>query len=797
MRFFNIILAALGGILLHGCAGLETLQLAKDARTDYAIVFTAKEKEAADELKEHLDKITGADFKLVAEEDAAAVKAPAFYVGQTKFAASKGIDFGKFHDQEWLVRTIGKDIVIGGGKTRGTLYGVYDLLENKFGCHWYSYDTTEIPANKNLTLENVSIRKEPSFSSRDLFDYYYYSWLEKKEFRNQKCLSNKRNRASLAYGTMAIWPVTSRQYYDVHNFYAFINPKKYFKDHPEYFSMDASGKRYHGTLGPTMQGGQICMSNPDVVDIVYNSLVGFIKADRTKLPQDQWPTMYDISQMDGTAFICLCPKCKAITEREGSEAGLQLAFMNELARRIAGDYPEITIRTLAYGSTKPAPKHIKTEKNILIRWCDSFAVSDCFRPLSTQFNAGQKAEFEAWIKIGANIAVADYWNMGTEFFESPRVETVIDAIIGDLRYFHTNNVATYFCEVDVDEQDNQPNFIGLHLWLAYQLMLDIDQDEEMLIGRFLEGYYGPAAEPMGKFLAMLRKGVKETPTKMTCGGSEPRPYCTEQFMKTAWNYLQQAYNAAPEGSVYRSNVQKEMLTPIYVILRNKWAIGDRKEMIAIYKNTRLKYIERINQGQQALRLRWLNRLKTNLNSFEMVKLPVPKGFEGREIRLLGWPNLCWFKHTTEESYAADPDSIAGKALLSRKPRHYEKPTIHSTTTPGAGEMYSTAIGVYDYGTKKSISIDLRKDLPQDEKYHWYKIGVYELTPGTFVWGFYWQTQCSLAHLCLPPGGKADANNWEVWVSLKFTGPGYVNGSTRTNEIYWDQVMLVKPDEPGK
>ena len=793
MRFFNIILAALGGILLHGCAGLETLQLAKDARTDYAIVFTAKEKEAADELKEHLDKITGADFKLVAEEDAAAVKAPAFYVGQTKFAASKGIDFGKFHDQEWLVKTVGKDVVIGGGKTRGTLYGVYDLLENKFGCHWYSYDTTEIPANKNLTLENVSIRKEPSFYARDLFDYYYWSWPEKKEFQNQKRLSNKRNRSSLAYGTMAVWPVTSRQYYDVHNFYSFINPKKYFKDHPEYFSMDASGKRYQGV------GSQFCMSNPDTLDIVYNSLVGFIKTDRAKLPSDQWPTIYDISQMDGGGFICLCPQCKAITEREGSEAGLQLSFMNELARRISKEYPDVIIRTFAYGSTRKPPKHIKPEQNILIHWCDNFSLSDCFRPLTSEFNAGQKAEFDAWVKTGAKMSVWDYWNMGMQFFETPRVETLVDAIIGDLRYFHTNNVVNYFGEVDVDEKDNQPNFIGLHTWLAYQLLLDTDQDAEMLIGRFLKGYYGPAAEPMGKFLEMLRKGVKETKTPLI-SPIAPRAYCTEKFMQTAWVYLKQAYDAAPADSVYRSNVQKEMLTPIYVILRNKWAIGDRKEMIAIYKNTRLKYIERINPKVTADEYSneyWLGRLKTNLNSFEMVNLPAPKGFEGREIRLLGWPSLGWFKHTTEESYAADPDSVAGKALLSRKPRSYEKPAIHSATTPGAGEMYSTAIGIYDYGTQKPISIDPRKELPQDEKYHWYKIGVYELTPGTFVWGFYWQTQCSLAHLCLPPGGKADDNIWEIWVSLKFTGPGYVQGSAKTNEIYWDQVMLVKPDELGK
>ena len=795
MRFSYIILAALGGILLHGCAGLETLQLAKDTKTDYAIIYTVKEKEAADELKEHLDKITGADFKLVAEEDAAGVKTPAFYVGQTKFAASQGIDFSKFHDQEWLVKTVDKDIVIGGGKTRGTLYGVYDLLENKFGCHWYSYDTTEIPSNKNLTLENVSIRKEPSFTSRLIFDDYYMSWFLKKEFKAQKLLHKKRSRSSLNSGYwMGIWPDTTKQFEDCHNFYSYIDPKKYFKDHPEYFTMDASGKRYQGV------GSQFCMSNPDAADIVYNSLVGFIKADRAKLPSEQWPTTYDISQMDGEGFICLCPKCKAITEREGSESGLQLSFMNELARRISKEYPDVIIRTFAYGSTRKPPKNIKPDKNVLIRWCDNFALSDCYRPLTSEFNAGQKAEFDTWVKTGAKMYVWDYWNMGTEFFEPPRVETVVDAIINDLRYFKTNNVSRYFAELDVVEADNLPNFMDLHVWLAYQLMLDIDQNEEMLIRRFLKGYYGPAAEPMGKFLEMLRKGVKETPTKMCCGGAEPRPYCTEQFMKTVWGYLKQAYNAAPEGSVYRSNVQKEMLTPISVILRNKWVIGDRKEMIDIYKNTRLKYIERINPKVTANGYSneyWLGKLKTNLNSFEMVKLPVPKGFEGREIRLLGWPNLCWFKHTTEESYAADPDSIAGKALLSRKPRHYEKPTIHSTTTPGAGEMYSTAIGVYDYGTKKSISIDLRKDLPQDEKYHWYKIGVYELTPGTFVWGFYWQTQCSLAHLCLPPGGKADANNWEVWVSLKFTGPGYVNGSTRTNEIYWDQVMLVKPDEPGK
>jgi hypothetical protein len=45
----------------------------------------------------------------------------------------------------------------------------------------------------------------------------------------------------------------------------------------------------------------------------------------------------------------------------------------------------------------------------------------------------------------------------------------------------------------------------------------------------------------------------------------------------------------------------------------------------------------------------------------------------------------------------------------------------------------------------------------------------------------------------PADGLKDFNVWDIWASVKITGPAYVKGSEKKNEIYWDQVMLVKPE----
>ena len=790
--------------ILAACMALPLaagpLELSRGGKTEYKIVYASEyEKEAADELKLHLDQITGANFAI--EQESASVSGPAIWLGNTALARKQGIDSSKLAPEEWVIRDFGKDLVIAGGKRHGTQNGVYDLLETQFGCRWYAWDTTVIPKDPDLTLNGINIRKKPSFDSREIFDDYHSSWVLKPDIRAAKKMFRKRVGGSGDYGHQAYWPRHSKRYYDVHNFYYFLNPKKYFKDHPEYFSMDATGKRFHGKLGAAMNGGNFCLTNPEVRNIVTAKLFETIEADRKKLPEPKWPDIYSLSPMDSDGNLCLCPRCAAVEKKE-RKMGLLLDFVNDIARRVYKKYPGILIRTESYSNWTEPPVTIRPEKNVVIKWCNMYGLNDCYRPITHPINAGQKAQFDRWAKTGANLFARVYWNMGGQFFNPARVETMVDAIAPEIRYYHRNGVTMYFAEFQVPEGDNMQNFAPLQSYLGLKLMWDVSLDEKKLIADFMKGYYGPAEKPMTAFLNRLRKAVAAVKERMP-SINPSRPYCTEGFMRECWKDLEQAYNLTEPGTIYRNHVELEMLSPMFVILRNtEWKIGDRKQMTARYTAIRERLLKGFNEKSKpatARKKKMQEKLRSDLTSFIKLNLPVPEQFKNREVKMLGWPQLKWHNGIGyPDQFVNDPDSVTGKAIISPKPVKSRGGTgIHSLVKPGNGSMFSTAVGIYDYASRSAISRDLKDEVAEDEKYHWYKVGTYNVRQGSFVWCYYWRCQCPLESVWQPDDGMPGLNVWEVWVSLKFTGPAYVEGSKQPDRIWWDQVLLVRPEKKAK
>lgn len=795
MKKILTVLLLSGVVLLPLAAG--TLQLSKSGRTHYSIVYSSGEKEAAEELKLHLDQITGAKFPIVKE--GRSVKGPAIYLGNTALARKLGIHSAKLAPEEWIIRDSGQDLVIAGGFRQAVQMGVYDLLETQFGCRWLAWDTTVIPKYPSLTLKSVNIRKKPSFDLREIYDDLHFSWRLKDQKLKRK-LFRKRIRASGAEGILRFKPRYTRRYSGSHNFYYFLNPKKYFKTHPEYFSMNRQGKRVHGTIGPSMQGANFCLTNPEVRKIVAAKMLETIALDRKDLPEGQWPDIYHLSPMDSDHDLCLCPPCAALEKKE-RKMGLLLNFINFIARTVREKYPDVTIQTLSYSTYVEPPVSIRPEKNVVIQWCNLYGYNDCYRPITHPVNAGQKAQFDRWAKNGSKLAVWAYWNMGGRFFTPARVETMVDAIAPELRYYHKNGVVTFFVEMEMNESDNMQNFYYLQAYVALKLLCDISQDEEKLISDFMKGYYGPAEKPMTAFLNRLRKAVAAEPSRMTSVNGV-RTYCTEGFMRKCWNDLEQAYRLTKPGTIYRDHVEREMLSPMSVILRNtEWKIFSREKMIARYTAIRKRLIENYAEkpGAAVQRKKEMQKkLQSDLTGFIKVNIPVPEQFKDRKVKILGWPQLCWTQNRIfPDQYASDPDSVAGKVLVSPKPRKSGSGkgfSIHSRVKPGIGRMYSTAIGIYDYASRDSISRDLRKIIPNDEKYHWYKIGTYNIRQGSFVWIYYWRCLCPLGSVWQPDDGMPGLNVWEIWVSLKFTGPAYVKGSKQPDRIWWDQVLLVKPEK---
>ena len=144
-------------LLLTGlCAGLLTslcscnkLMIAREGITQYTIVQSDKatepEKFAVQELTNFLSRVTGASFPVVAESSLSG-KVRGIYVGWTKFAAQNGIDAAKLGDEEWIIQSVGENLVLDGGWPRGTLYAVYEFLEQQVGCHWLDRNTEVIPS---------------------------------------------------------------------------------------------------------------------------------------------------------------------------------------------------------------------------------------------------------------------------------------------------------------------------------------------------------------------------------------------------------------------------------------------------------------------------------------------------------------------------------------------------------------------------------------------------------------------------------------------------------------------------
>ena len=119
-------------LLLPGAATeAEALTIAQDGLTK-AVIVVAKDagepqQHAAAELAEFLHQITGAAFDIVNEagggKSRLLVGAKAAKLADADFT-TEGLDA-----EGIVIRTVGDDLILAGGRPRGTLYAVYTFLE--------------------------------------------------------------------------------------------------------------------------------------------------------------------------------------------------------------------------------------------------------------------------------------------------------------------------------------------------------------------------------------------------------------------------------------------------------------------------------------------------------------------------------------------------------------------------------------------------------------------------------------------------------------------------------------------
>jgi len=458
------------------------LKIVLNHQTAYTIVIPQKstpvEQFAAKELQQTIWQMTGVE--LVIENFDQNLSGPAFYLGNILelSSISKLWHPAEFEEDEYFLKTEGENIHIVSNNPRGLLYGVYALLNEKWGCRWYTRQVAKIPTRKNLSLPRLNETGKPAFESREV----YFTEASDPHW----CIRNRLNRSMKGIpdslgGEYGIYPF-------VHTFYRLVPPEKYYKKHPEYFSL-INGKR---------QGheAQLCLTNPKVLEITTQQVYKWIE-------EHPGTRIITVDQNDGGGW-CQCEKCMAINNAEGSQSGTILNFVNAIAKSVAKKYPNISIQTLAYYYSEKPPKTIRPHKNVIIRlcryaeYCDAHPIEGCEvnKPFIDQLNS--------WNKIAPRIMVWDYLVDFRHFFMPfPN----LDGIKKDIRFYYNHGVTGLF------EQGSYPiqgaELSELRAWVLAQLLWDPFQDADDLIDEFLDNVYGAAAPYLQNYLELVHTKVRK------------------------------------------------------------------------------------------------------------------------------------------------------------------------------------------------------------------------------------------------------------------------------------------------
>jgi len=142
--------------------------LFRNGKTDYTIVLpmdaSKSEVTAAKELQKYTKEISGAMLSIV---EGTVPNGKKIYVGYNKKAGVfKDVKEYDIEDEGFSYRRIGHDLVIYGGRHRGTMYGVFSFLENELGVRWYTPKVTVVPKRKRYRIPALDHSETPAMKVR-------------------------------------------------------------------------------------------------------------------------------------------------------------------------------------------------------------------------------------------------------------------------------------------------------------------------------------------------------------------------------------------------------------------------------------------------------------------------------------------------------------------------------------------------------------------------------------------------------------------------------------------------------
>jgi hypothetical protein len=546
------------------------LSLTRNGASDYTIAVApnapAPEQRAARELQRFLEEMSGARLPIVA----ACASKRCIQIGSS-YAPRK------FGAEEYWLKTDGETLMVTGGRPRGTLYGVYTLLD-KLGCRWYTTEVSRIPRRPTIALAPLDEIRKPDFEYREPFftEAFDRDWAARNRVNGNSSRLDESTGGKVRY-----FPF-------VHSFNQLVAPAKYFQQHPEYFSL-IDGKR---------KPDQLCLTNPEALRIATATVFEWIRAHPDA-------TIFSVSQNDGDGW-CECDRCRRVEREEGNtHQGPILRFVNAVASEVGVKHPDVLIDTLAYYYSEDPPANVRPRANVRIRLC-AYDLCAAHPYGQCDYNESARKNLVAWSRITNQLYV---WHYNANFHNYLPPFPDFDELAADVPYYKRHGVVGLFMQGATPGGGGGEN-AELRAWVLSRLLWDTRANTPDAVNEFIDAVYGKAAPYLRAYHKLLHNEIRPAPAGL--GGHLwifGVPSFSDGLLPRARELFRQAAAAAENDAVRRRVAKARLPLDYYALTRESacrfrdgvYAPADaaalRQRLLAFLDTLRGYSMQSIHEGQ--------------------------------------------------------------------------------------------------------------------------------------------------------------------------------------------------------
>jgi len=418
------------------------MKLSKNSTVTVVIpqAATTREAFAAEELKKYL-KAMFAGICVSIVSDAAHIQGCRFLLGgpERNCQTAEYITEAQFNARipgpdGMLIWDAAEDTVICAGSSknlneceRGTIYAVYELLEQYFGCSlsaivnpkiqggeyvpslesWAQTDILYEKAAADISYRTAIVQYNcPMGDPLHTLTIPFFDWLAKNRYNRillwagtyethkKAGIIEEAARRGLRFtvghhqSSCLFIPPNGNEYF----------PEKYYETHPEFYRLQEDGSRFV----PVNEWGQwiFCSHNELLIAQMATNICTWIDQNPAVDTIALWPH-------DGLAPQCVCEDCKKYSKVEN-----YTYFLNRVARQVRKVHPHVRIDMLAYVDLWDCPEGLHLEPNIVVQEATWHATGlrKIGKPDGSCLNGTMFEDaLLRWKEAGAQVAYYEYY----------------------------------------------------------------------------------------------------------------------------------------------------------------------------------------------------------------------------------------------------------------------------------------------------------------------------------------------------------------------------------------------------